>query len=53
MVNKEEIIKESINMVEDSIMIGKLEPEHFEMPIRFALDRYEEELNAENKLKTK
>jgi len=38
-------------MALDSIMIvdnGKVTPEHFEMPLRFALERYEEELKAQN-----
>jgi len=47
-MDKEEIIKETLKMVGDSILIldekEKITPEHFDMPIRYALDRYEEEI---------
>ena len=47
-MNKEEIIKETIKMVGDSILVlddGKpITPEHFHMPVEYALDRYREEV---------
>jgi len=46
MVNKKQIIKETMDVVSDSILIGKITPEHFAMPVEHALDKYEEELST-------
>lgn len=47
---KKEIIEETIKMVGDSILVlddGKpITPEHFHMPVEYALDRYKEEMTV-------